>query len=172
MYLFLHNANKKCGKCAHLLLLCGLQHLSGPQHELVFIFDLLLEDGHSRLQLVDQTLSLVTFGVQGAVLSPQGQNLLLRPLTLLDRDTKMNSCFFWSPDHILLNKSRTSSRLASLALRSRRVESLLYFLSMSSLLAVSSSDTLVWSCWVLLWWDDSSSCRSCSFCCCRRAWVC
>lgn len=74
----------------------------------------------------------------------------------------------WFPDLILLIKYPTSSRLASLALRSRMAESLLYFLSMSSLLAVSSSETLVWSCWVLLWWDDSSSCRSCSFCCCRR----
>lgn len=79
--------------------------------------------------------------------------------------------FLWLSERILLNKYRTSSRLASLALRSRMVESLLYFLSVSSLLAVSSSETLVWSCWVLLWWDDSSSCRSCSFCCCRRACV-
>lgn len=62
---------------ADLLLLCGFQHLSGPHHELVFIFDLLLYDSHSRLQLVDQTLSLVAFGVEAAVLPPQRQNLLL-----------------------------------------------------------------------------------------------
>lgn len=68
-----------------LLLLRRFQHFFGPQHKLVFIFVLLLKDGHSRLQLVDKTLLLVTLCVKCAVLPPQGQNLLLRPLTLLNK---------------------------------------------------------------------------------------
>lgn len=68
--------------------------------------------------------------------------------------------------------SLTSSRPSSLAFRSRMVESLLYFFSVSSLLEVSSSESRVWSCCVLRWWLVSSSRLSCSFCCCSLVWIC
>lgn len=36
----------------YLLLLCGLEHLFGPEYELIFVFNFLLEHGYSSLQLI------------------------------------------------------------------------------------------------------------------------
>lgn len=67
-----------------LLLLGSLQNLFGAAHELVFIFDLLLQNHQLHLQLGDQALLLVDLCVKGAVLPSQREDLLLQPLALLD----------------------------------------------------------------------------------------
>lgn len=77
---------------SYLLLLRGLQDLLGSAHQQVFIFDLLLQNGGSHLQLVHQTLLLVELRVQSAILPPQTEDLMLQTLALLQNpsadDTK------------------------------------------------------------------------------------
>lgn len=61
--------------------------------------------------------------------------------------------------------SLTSSTPTSLIFWSLMTDSFLYFLSVSSLQEASSSDSLLWSCWLLFLCALSSSWRSCSVCC-------
>lgn len=83
-------------RLSHLLLLRSLQHLPGAAHQLLLVCDLLLQNGHLHLQLVDQALLLVDLGVQRAVLPPQREELLLQTLALLD--TALGNELLLSPE--------------------------------------------------------------------------
>lgn len=68
---------------SHLLLPSGFQHLFCAAHQLILVFDFLLQNCHFHLQLADQTLLLMDCRVQSAVLPPERQDLLLRTLGVL-----------------------------------------------------------------------------------------
>ena len=73
--------------CVYLLLLRSIQHFPGASEQLLLVLDLLLQHGHTRVQLVQLTLLIVALLVQSSILTTQRRHLLLRPLALLPTHT-------------------------------------------------------------------------------------